>query len=344
MEIVRGRRTISVIKRGDSLMTGLIATKPLVSKYQNNSVIGSWTLEENHRIIYVQILTTLTNTPIASNNITSQIWKFNGVVISDTDSRFEKTVQQLGTVQVPAIKIKADIMQQIETTSSIEFSASVFSGGHTMTIHANITVIKENISANTYTAYIIDQNSRGATITQQFPTVVLEAVLEKGGIIQTANTYQWYKMTLDPNLDLTNDNVADHRMLLPGKTTKTITLTAADIATYDTYAVDIFEAGQWVKTALISVRDETDVLELMFNVTGNESALDIGETVVYTPKVVLRGTTTQAAGNWTYKYQKIKTDGTLVGTQTTGGSYTVTYAEVIASGDGIDVLFEANEV
>lgn len=341
-EIVRGNRTIKLSKKGDTLTTMLISDKPLVAKYQNGAVIGTWTTD--NRTVYAQVLTSLTNTPLSSAQLTAVVWKFNGVVIDDTDVRFEKTSYDVGSIKVPALKIKADIMGNIDTTSSIEFTSNAYTGGFTTSINAIIFVTKESISANTYSAYIIDANGRGATITTQFPNVALKAILEKGGV-ETTNgiTYQWHKSTLDEAKDLANDPIKDNRMLLPGKTGQTLTLTAADVQTYDTYVCEFFEAGKLVKTAVISVRDETDTKELMYNVTGSESGLDVGQSVVYKPKVVLRGTTTPSVGNWTYKYQKVKVDGTAVGNQATGATYTLTYNDVLAIGDEIMVLFEATE-
>lgn len=345
MEIVRGSRTIKLGKKGDTISSSLIADKPLVAKYQNNVAVGSWVNAAENRIVYAQVLTSLTNTPLSTTQLTAVVWKFNGQVIANTDARFEKTTYSIGSIQVPALKIKADIMNGIDTTSSIEFNANAYTGGYTTAITALINVMKENISVNTYSAYIIDANGRGATITTTYPTVALKAILEKGGIaLTTGITYQWYKSTLDESLDLANDSVADNRMLLPGKTAQTLTLTAADIQTYDTYLVDIFESGQLVKTAMMSVRDETDSLELMYNVEGIEDDLQPGGSIKYTPKVVYRGTTTPASGVWTYKYQKIKLNGTNVGAQTTGASLTIRYADIEAAAvDEISVLFEATE-
>lgn len=345
MEIVRGSRTIKLGKKGDTISSSLIADIPLVAKYQNGVAVGSWANAAENRMVYAQVLTSLTNTPLSTTQLTAVVWKFNGQVIANTDARFEKTTYSIGSIQVPALKIKADIMNAIDTTSSIEFNANAYTGGYTTAIAALINVAKENISANTYSAYILDANGRGATITSTYPTVTLKAMLEKGGTVLTAGiTYQWYKSTLDQAQDLANDSIADNRMLLPGKTAQTLALTAADIQTYDTYLVDIFEGGQLVKTAMISVRDETDSLELMYNVEGIEDDLQPGGSVKYTPKVVYRGTTTPASGTWTYKYQKIKLNGTNIGAQTTGASVTIRYTDIEAAAvSEICVLFEAQE-
>ncbi|MDR2223817.1 MAG: hypothetical protein LBE34_13945 [Flavobacteriaceae bacterium] len=341
-EIVRGARTIKLSQKGDTLTSMLISDKPLVAKYQNGAVIGSWATD--NRTVYAQVLTSLTNTPLSNTQLTAIKWFLNGVEIQDTDTRFEKTTYDIGSTKVPALKIKADIMTGVDTTSTLEFRSNAYTGGFTTAINALISILKENVSANTYNAYIIDSNGRGATITTQFPSVTLKAIIEKGGIETTTNiTYQWHKSTLDEVKDLANDPIKDNRMLLPGKTGQTLTLTSADVQTYDTYICEFFESGKLIKTAIISVRDETDTKELMYNVTGNENALDVGQSIVYKPKVVMRGTTTAAAGNWVYKYQKVKMDGTNVGNQATGTAYTLTYADVVAIGDEVMVLFEATE-
>lgn len=345
MDLVRGSRTIKLSKKGDTLTTMLIADKPLVAKYQNGTVVGSWTNAAENRTVYAQVLTSLSNTPLSTTQLSAVVWKFNGSVIPEDDARFEKTTYNLGSIVVPALKIKADIMDAIDTTSSIEYSSNAYTGGYTTAINAIINVTKENISANTYTAYIIDANGRGATVTTEYPTVTLKSIIEKGGIeLTTGITRQWYKSTLDEAEDLANDSVADNRMLLPGETGQTLTLTAADIQTYDTYIVDVFEAGQLVKSALISVRDETDSLELQYNVSGIEDDLQPGGSIKYQPKVVYAGTTTAAPGTWVYKYQKIKLNGENIGAQTSGTSLTVTYAQIEAANvDEIAVLFEATE-
>ncbi|WP_158962602.1 cupredoxin domain-containing protein [Myroides fluvii] len=345
MELVRGKRTIKIGKKGDTISSSLIADKPLVAKYQNGVVVGSWVNEAEQRTVYAQVLTSLTNTPLSTTQLTNVVWRWNGVVIGGSSSNFEKTTYNIGSIQVPALKIKKDIMNSIDTTSSIEFSANAYTGGYTTAITALINVVKENISANTYNAYIIDANGRGATITTTYPSVTLKAILEKGGIEVTAGiTYQWFKSTMDEAEDLANDPIADNRMLLPGKTQQTLTLTASDVQTYDTYICQISENGQLVKSAMMSVRDETDSLELMYNVEGIEDDLQPGGSIKYTPKVVYRGTATPASGSWVYKYQKVKVDGTTIGNQTSGTSVTVTYTEIEAAGvSEISVLFEAQE-
>ncbi len=343
MDTVRGRRTIRVTKKGDTLSASLISNKPLIAKYQDNVVIGSWALEANQRTIVAQILTTLSSLPIASTNISNIEWRFNGAVIADNNTNFTKTTAKIGSTTVPALIVKGDIMASITTVSSIEFSADVYSGGYTTKIYCSISVLREQVSANTYTAYILDKSGRGATITTDTPTLVLEALLEKGGVEVTSGlNYKWYKMTLNSAEDA-SDGVTDNRVLIANATGKTITLTAKDISTYDTYQVEISEGSTFIKSAIISVRDETDALDIQYNITGAEQNLDTGGSVKYTPKVVLQGTTTVAPGTWTFAYQKVKTDGTLVGAKSTGASYTVTYADVESAGGELDVLFEATE-
>lgn len=344
-DIVRGKRTIKLSKKGDTLTTMLISDRPLVAKYQNGSVIGSWAEDNNNRTVYAQVLTSLSNTPLSTAQLNTIVWVFNGNVIQEDDKRFQRTLYNIGSTQVPALKIKDDIMNDIETTSSIEFKANAYSGGFTTPINAMINVTRENITANTYTAYIIDANGRGATITTQYPEVTLKAILEKGGIeITTGLTYQWHKATLDESLDLANDSIKDSRILLPGKTSSTIVLTAKDVQSFDTYTCDIFEDGKLVKTAMISVRDETDPTELQYNVTGSEYDLQPGQQVVYKPKVVYRGTTNIVPGTFIYKYQKIKPDGSMIGSQATGDSYSVKYSDIESLGlEEINILFEAEE-
>lgn len=343
MDTVRGRRTIRVTKKGDTLSASLISNKPLIAKYQDNVVIGSWALEANQRTIVAQILTTLSSFPIASTNISNIEWRFNGSVIADNNTNFTKTTAKIGSTTVPALIVKGDIMASITTASSIEFSADVYSGGFTTKIYCSISVLREQVSANTYTAYILDKSGKGATITTDTPTLVLEAFLEKGGVEVTSGlNYKWYKMTLNSTEDA-SDGVTDNRVLIANAIGKTITLTAKDISTYDTYQVEISEGSTFIKSAIISVRDETDALDIQYNITGAEQNLDTGGSVLYTPKVVLQGTTTVAPGTWTFAYQKVKTDGTLIGAKYTGASYTVTYADVESAGGEIDVLFEATE-
>ncbi|MVX36225.1 hypothetical protein [Myroides sp. LoEW2-1] len=344
-DLVRGKRTIKLSKKGDTLTTMLISDRPLVAKYQNGAVIGSWALDNNNRIVYAQVLTSLSNSPLSTAQLNATEWLFNGNVIKEDDKRFQKTLYNIGSTQVPALKIKADIMDNIETTSSIEFRGNAYTGGFTTAISASINVSRENITANTYTAYIVDANGRGATITTQYPEVTLKAVLEKGGIeVTTGLTYQWHKATLDESLDLANDPIKDSRMLLPGKTNQTLVLTAKDVQSFDTYIVEIFEDGKLVKNAMLPVRDETDPTEMQYNVTGNEFDLQPGQQVIYKPSIVYRGTTNVVPGEFVFKYQKIKPDGSLVGTQTTGPTYAVKYSDIETLGlDEINILFEAEE-
>lgn len=343
MDIVRGSRTLKVSKRGDTLTTMLTPNKPLVAKYQNGQVVGSWVTD--NRTVYVQVLSSFTNTPIDETKISAITWRFNGQPILDNDKRFKKGTYNIGSVKVPSIVIMDDIMRDIETSTSLEFEANVYSGGYTTKVSNMITVTRETVSANTYTAYIMDANGRGATITTDYKTVTLKAILERGGIETTENiTWQWFKMTLDESEDLGNDKDKDGKMTLVGETKQTIVIKADDVSTYDTFGCDYFENGKKIKSALISVRDETDPLEIQYNKTGGDES-DFTETMIieYKPKVVYRGTTDIAVGNWTWKYQKTDSEGNLVGTVGTGDSYKVIYPDFTTKDKILTVLFEARD-
>lgn len=342
--VVRGSLTLSVVKKADSMTMRLIAPVPLVAKYNDGNVFDSWSEAKNHREVYVQCLSASSSFPLSINVMSARVWKWNGQVIAADDSRFEFFEYTIGSVKVPGLRIKADIMNGVNTTSFIEFSAKVSSAGFEYQMHANIEVNRENVSPNTYNAYILDQANRGAVITQSNQTVTLVAVLEKGGKeVTTGLTYQWSQVTLDEAMDLKNDNVADFRYTIPGATAKTYKVTRDQVDTTATFVVEIKENGVVVGSAMIEVRDETDPLDIVYDTNIPFDAVDEGQTLTVTPKVVIMGTTTQAPGTWTYSYQKAKINGDLIGNKATGAKYSITYQDIASNGTNILLFIEAKE-
>lgn len=341
-DLVRGSLTIGVVKKADSVTMRLIAPIPLVAKYSNDAVFDSWTDPKNHREVYVQCLSAMSSFPLAGGVMSAQVWKWNGQVIAQDDARFQFFEYTIGSVKVPALRIKADIMSGVNTARFIEFSAKISSGGFEYALHSNIEVNRENVSPNTYVGYILDQGNRGAVITQSNPEVTLVAVLEKGGReVTTGLTYQWSQITLDEKLDLKNDAIADFRMTIPGATSKTYKVTRDQVDTTAMFQVEIKEAGVVVFTAMIEVRDETDPLDIVYDTNIPFDAVDEGQTLTITPKVVVMGTTTQAPGTWTYSYQKAKMNGSNIGAKGTGAKYSITYADIATNGSNILLFIEA---
>ncbi|EHO13850.1 hypothetical protein [Myroides odoratimimus] len=341
-DIVRGSLTLSVVKKADSLTMRLIAPIPLVAKYSNDSIFDSWTDPKNHREVYVQCLSAISSFPLSVNVMSQRVWKWNGQVIDEKDSRFEFFNYTIGSVQVPALRIKADIMNGINTASFIEFSAKISSGGFEYSMHSNIEVNRESVSPNTYRSYILDQNNRGAVITQSNQTVTLVAILEKGGReVMTGLSYQWSKVTLDSKMDLLNDNVADFRMTIPGATAKTYTVTRDQVDTTAMFQCEIKENGIVVGSAMIEVRDETDPLDILYETNIPFDAVDEEQTLIVTPKVVIMGTSTSAPGTWTYSYQKAKMNGTNIGAKATGAKYNISYEDINSNGSNILLFIEA---
>lgn len=340
--LVRGSMTISVVKKADSMTMRLIAPVPLVAKYSNNNIFDTWTDPNNHREVYVQCLSAMSSFPLSINVMSSRVWKWNGQVITQEDSRFEFFEYTIGSIKVPAIRIKADIMNGVNTTSFIEFSAKVSSAGHEYNMHSNIEVNRENVSPNTYVAYILDQANRGAVITQSNPEVTLVAVLEKGGReVTTGLTYQWSQITLDEKMDLKNDNVSDFRFTIPGATAKTYKVTRDQVDTSAMFYVEIKENNIVVASAMIEVRDETDPLDIIYDTNIPPDAIDENQTLIVTPKVVIMGTAQAAPGTWVYSYQKAKSNGSLIGSKGTGAKYNITYQDVITNGSNILLFIEA---
>ncbi|MFD0701738.1 hypothetical protein [Myroides pelagicus] len=341
--LVRGSITLSVVKKADSMTMRLIAPKPLVAKFQNDNIFDSWKEADNNREVYVQCLSAQSSFPLSGGVMSNKVWKWNGQEITSEDTRFEVFEHTIGSVKVPALRIKDDIMVGVNTTAFIEFSAKVSSGGFTYDMHANIEVNRENVSPNTYRAYILDQANRGAVITQDHQEVTLVAVLEKGGVEVTSGlSYQWSKVTLDETLDLKNDTIADFRYTIPGATQKTYKVTKDQVDTTATFVCTIKENNVVVAQTLMEVRDETDPYDIVYETNIPYDSIDEGQTLIVTPRVVIMGTNTSAGGSWTFKYQKARQNGELIGNSATGAKYNISYADVFAEGGNIKLHMEAN--
>ncbi|WP_282635721.1 hypothetical protein [Sphingobacterium thalpophilum] len=349
---VRGSRTLKITKKGDTLSALLVSNKPLVQYFQNGAVQGSWQDATNYRTVTARVMSTLSNVPLATGDASSPVkdvvWRFNGSTVSSSDTRF---VIGKDVNNQPTLQIKDDIMANLQGATTIEFSANVFMAGYTTAITAVIDVKREETSDGAYNAYILDVAGNGGIIKTNADgttsTVTLRSILEKGGIeVTTGITYQWWRMTLND----TDDNPNDKRTRIAGATSKDLVITAAMVSATDTFQCEmIFNSGNKL-SPMFSVQDQTDSLDIAYNykvmqgateVNSSESNIDVGQSIVYTPAVVNFGSRTPAAGTWTYRYQKVKADGTLVGASATGATYKVDYADILNAGGQLDVLFEA---
>jgi hypothetical protein len=157
----------------------------------------------------------------------------------------------------------------------------------------------------------------------------LTGILNKGGNEQTSGiTYKWYKAS---GSTWTNIN----------KTTKSITLTKADIDTQELYRVEFTVSGSVVATAAISVYDESDPLVVVPNPDKAEEVSSGSPSIKYSPIVCKQGDTSMSPiSGYTFTYLLTNSAYNQIATGT-GANFTVTYAHGISAGGNMTLIITA---
>ena len=283
-QIVRGSTTLSVVTSGATLSATLEATKTLVQSISGGMVVSAdWT--EDGPVIYPDVRSSNTTANITAFQKVD--WYYDNVLITGEDSRFEITTYRVGSVDLPALRIKANLGLEMESRKRVFAEMSVDAGGYTDTVTASTEVSRENVSASTYIPEIAMTN--GGVVTTDVPEITLAANLYQGGQPVSGYTAEWYKV-------VANDTVGEEDGLEPlGKSGTSITLTKDDIDLMQTILV-LYKVGGLTKaTATADVRDETDPYEMLFEHSNAGGVVDKVNGCTTTARVVVAHTQEEVA-------------------------------------------------
>lgn len=340
MSTVKGSATITFVKQGDTINTGLRSTKPLEQylKKGTSSVTPDWTQAANQPTIYPVVRSSLTDARIEPE-AGSEVWKYNGTVIpfsgnlstvmgSIPAGTFKKESKKVdGDTTVPTLTICKNLASAANINADVIEFGGIADTGFRSAISASIDIRIEEVEGDPYIGYITVND--GGVIDGNTSSLTLTATLTRGGQDVTAGvTYKWYKANGNNWIDI-------------NKTTKAITVTAADIDTQELYKCEFFISGGSTGSAVIPVYDESDPLVIVPNPDGDEEISSAHKTVTYYPLVCKRGDTsmTPVAG-FTFSYQLTNSSYTQIAAGS-GSSFAVTYAHGVAANGNMTLIITA---
>ena len=176
-------------------------------------------------------------------------------------------------------------------------------------------------------------------ITMKVESYIGSSRVDNGASQITANqiTYLWQRIEngVWTNVQSNGSNV----------TTQTINVSEQDVHTYAKYRCAVYKNNVLLGYGKANIMDSTDPYIIEPNPSPKDETIeDSGDTVVYTPKIVSRGTGAEVSGfsNMKYNFVFTASDGVVVGSATNADTGTVTYAMCLANGN-IDVTIESYE-
>ena len=213
----------------------------------------------------------------------------------------------------------------------IKMEAAISYGTQSDTIQASYTIPIQQATGSSYRVTIGAGDTKNFVITDKTGSCILKAYAYQSGNEITADlTYAWEKMG------------ATGWETLAGKTARALTVQAADIDTYGEYRVTVYRGGAEIGKDIQGVMDASDPFDIDPHPSPEDEAITEDTTgngqVVYTPKVVKRGTNTQALTTQFYFVLKDAAGVYLNSDRTTAyTSYTVTRAHCVQAGGDVSV-------
>lgn len=266
---------------GSTLTAYLVSTKSLVQNVTGGTGVNvDWTTDSP--IVYPQVRSSASTAFITSFKKTT--WYYDNVIITGEDERFEITTYRVGSADLPALKIKANLGLEIESKKLIYCEMTVDAGGYDDTVSADIEVSRQDSSPSTYIGEVGVTN--GGVITTEVAEVTLTASLFQGGQGVGAYEVEWMKI-------VANDTEGeDDGLVSLGKTGKQITLSRDEVDLMQTILARFKVSGSVVASVRVDVRDETDPYEMIFEFSNPGGVVDKTNGCTTTVKVVTAHTTT----------------------------------------------------
>ena len=212
---------------------------------------------------------------------------------------------------------------------SIKGEAIVVYGNVTDKVEAIYNIPIRRATGSPYFVTIAAGDNKYYTITEKGGSCILKAMTYQAGVSVTSNlTYKWYKL------------VGGVWSLLSGKTAQTLTVTGDMVDCYSSFKCVVSQGGTEIGTDIQGVMDASDPYDIIPNPSpADETIVEEGDTVVYTPMVVKRGSTTKAM-EMNFNFTAIDSVGLILGQATNQAKFTVTYAMCEQAGTDVGVYIE----
>ena len=333
-----------------------VANLPLIQRYNTgtNSFSPDFeVLAENAKPIVYPFLTDTRTGEILVPTTSTLVWKYNGVTLTfgsdglSTNSGMDGCFKSLTysatiaskTYNLPALRVMKNLVPISNYDNDlISLSGSVERSGQQIPFaELNKEVVIEESTGSQFDAVIT--NTKGSQIVSETDTVTETVNLYKNGVLVTdysAYTFQWVKVTATGEVTMSS-------------TSRTATITAADVDSKLRLRCDVKENGSVIATGWDEITDNSDPYDLLLPITGiaGTQFTEDNQTAVVTPKVVKRSTQAAVTG-YTFTFttkNNAGTDFTLTGKSSssfTGTSASISKADVDRANRGLAVYVQAS--
>lgn len=342
MSQISNRFYVTALDDGTTLHGNLSSTKPLSQAWNGSSAIPNWTIASEQPIIYLTLLSGGDLVEPASGFK----WYYNGVEISNSDTRFEKTTYAVSyggtTKNMPALRIKANLANSSNVdVDMIRFAGTYIISGSGIDFSCDAQIRISAITANGNIGVINFVNGI-SNITDAGQTITMYGIVynSSGGAINNVTT-KWY---------LNNSQTpVQGRSITVGGTTYNNAFQVAEneVVDHATIRCEFYDAqNNLLDTAYASVDDMQDpeFMYIQYNgANGNAVSLRKNESVTFNIWVgrredpsVIGGTATPTYNS--YKVQLLDGDGKLMGGSGDSGRSVIGSGIPDADSDGYRTL------
>lgn len=239
----------------------------------------------------------LTSSRVAEGLVvpSSMKWSFNGVLLTFTNNvstntfngetgHFRFVPYQAGTTNYFGLRIVKNLVKASGAAScSIKGEATVTVGNTSDTVQYVYSIPITKGVGNQKHVTIIAGDDKYFTLRDKGQSCILKAVARMGADeITTGLTYKWYRL------------VNGAWALISGQTAQTLTVNNDMVDTTGLFKVEIFQNGTLIGQDTQTVMDASDPFDIILNPTPEDETIrESGDTVVYAPILVKRGSTTK---------------------------------------------------
>lgn len=278
----------------------------------------------------------------------SMKWFFNGIELtfgndkvstnsfSGETGHFEFISYQAGVQNYYALRIKKNLVKAAGAAPcTIKGEATVSVGNTSDKIQFVYTIPITYGVGNSKRVTIMAGDNKYFTLTEKGQSCILKAVARVGADeITSGLTYKWYKL------------VGGSWSVISGQTAQTLTVTNDMVDTSGQFKAEVYQSGTLIGMDVQTVMDVSDPLDIILNpVPEDETIQGEGDTVVYTPILVKRGSTTKYK-DMKFFFTFMDSAGIVLNPSTASSaaySGTCTYAMCDQAGGNVSVVITTEE-
>lgn len=285
----------------------------------------------------------LTSSRVAEGIVvpTSVQWYFNDTLLAFSGNvstntfggetgHFKSIPYQSGVTNYYGLQIVKNLVKASAGSACVlKAVATVTTGNTSDTIQATYVIPITMGVGNQKVVTIQAGDNKYFAIRQKDDSCILTAIARMGADeITSGLTYKWYRL------------LANAWTLMSGKTDKSLTVTESLVDTTGIFKVEVYQGGTLIGMDTQTVIDLSDPYDILTNPVPEDETIESGSggTVVYTPILVKRGSTTKAKDTLFY-FTFMDSAGVILNVGTAGtvsASGTCTEAMCVQAGGNVN--------